>query len=262
MAIKQIKIRGGTAAQWLLANTVLAARELAIETDTHKFKIGDGATPWISLPYSSGSQGPQGIPGASGLQTPVYATGTADAILADYTPDVSLADKTVCLFFALYANATATPTFSPDGLTAHVITKKGGSPLVPGDIPGPNALCLVSYNLANTRWELLNPAVSSGGGISVATTVGGTADAVTATYTPTITALTDKQMLAFIATGANTSTTPTFAPDGLTARTIKTRGSQALVAGDIFGAGMLCILCYIISDTHYELVNPAAALYG
>ncbi len=43
--------RRGTAVQWTTANPVLAAGELGYETDTKKFKIGDGITAWTSLPY-------------------------------------------------------------------------------------------------------------------------------------------------------------------------------------------------------------------
>lgn len=43
--------RRGTAAQWTSANPVLGAGEIGFETDTNKFKIGDDATAWGSLPY-------------------------------------------------------------------------------------------------------------------------------------------------------------------------------------------------------------------
>ena len=43
--------RRGTAAQWTSANTVLAAGELGVETDTHRVKCGDGSTAWNSLSY-------------------------------------------------------------------------------------------------------------------------------------------------------------------------------------------------------------------
>jgi hypothetical protein len=54
-----IQLRGDTAANWNSVNPVLAQREMALETDTDKFKIGDGITPWTSLPYG-GLPGPQG----------------------------------------------------------------------------------------------------------------------------------------------------------------------------------------------------------
>jgi hypothetical protein len=43
--------RRGTATQWTSANTVMAAGEIGVETDTGQFKIGDGTTGWNSLPY-------------------------------------------------------------------------------------------------------------------------------------------------------------------------------------------------------------------
>lgn len=43
--------RRGTALQWTSANTVLAAGEFGVETDTGQFKIGDGTTAWNSLAY-------------------------------------------------------------------------------------------------------------------------------------------------------------------------------------------------------------------
>jgi hypothetical protein len=43
--------RRGTAAQWTAANPVLGAGEIGFETDTNKFKIGNGSTAWTSLAY-------------------------------------------------------------------------------------------------------------------------------------------------------------------------------------------------------------------
>ena len=43
--------RRGTAAQWTAANPVLGAGEIGFETDTNKFKIGNGSTAWASLSY-------------------------------------------------------------------------------------------------------------------------------------------------------------------------------------------------------------------
>ena len=42
---------GDTAANLTSGNPVLAAREIMVETDTLKFKIGDGSTAWNSLAY-------------------------------------------------------------------------------------------------------------------------------------------------------------------------------------------------------------------
>jgi hypothetical protein len=48
-----IQVKRGTAAAWASANTVLAAGEVAFETDTKKIKIGDGSTAWNSLGYAA-----------------------------------------------------------------------------------------------------------------------------------------------------------------------------------------------------------------
>ncbi len=46
-----IQLRRGTAAAWTSANPTLAAGEPGLETDTGKFKWGDGTTAWNSLAY-------------------------------------------------------------------------------------------------------------------------------------------------------------------------------------------------------------------
>ncbi len=43
--------RRGTAAQWTAANPTLAAGEIGFETDTNKFKVGDGTNTWSNLTY-------------------------------------------------------------------------------------------------------------------------------------------------------------------------------------------------------------------
>jgi len=48
-----IQVKRGTASCWTSANTVLAAGEIGFETDTKKFKVGDGSTAWTSLGYTT-----------------------------------------------------------------------------------------------------------------------------------------------------------------------------------------------------------------
>jgi hypothetical protein len=43
--------RRGTAAQWTAANPILAAGEIGFETDTSKFKMGNGSSTWSALSY-------------------------------------------------------------------------------------------------------------------------------------------------------------------------------------------------------------------
>ena len=48
--------RRDTAANWTAANPTLLAGELGYETDTGKWKVGDGSTAWTSLSYTRWSQ--------------------------------------------------------------------------------------------------------------------------------------------------------------------------------------------------------------
>lgn len=88
----------------------------------------------------------------------VAAGGSADAITATYAPIITaLVDGQLCFVRATAANATTTPTFSPNSITAHTITQTGGNALAAGNISGIGHELILRYNLANTRWELLNP---------------------------------------------------------------------------------------------------------
>jgi hypothetical protein len=61
----QIQFRRGTASAWTTANPVLADGEMGIESDTAKFKVGNGTTYWNSLAYG-GITGPTGPTGPNG----------------------------------------------------------------------------------------------------------------------------------------------------------------------------------------------------
>src|SRR5215471_2162916 len=77
MAI-QIQLRRGTAAAWTTANPILAQGEPGVETDTLKWKVGDGSTHWISLPYAN-------IPSAPtyGTTLPASPADGQEAVLVD-----------------------------------------------------------------------------------------------------------------------------------------------------------------------------------
>lgn len=91
---------------------------------------------------------------------------------------------------------------------------------------------------------------------------GGTADAITATFEPATTSaeIQDGYLWSVEAGSANATTTPTFTPDGGSSYTIKKLGAQALVAGDIRGAGHKLLLQYDASGGHVELLNPASGV--
>lgn len=88
---------------------------------------------------------------------------------------------------------------------------------------------------------------------------GGTANAITGSFTPGITALTNGMTLFVRAGSANTTTTPTFTPANgtITAKTIVKGAGAALAAGDIAGAGHWLALQYDATLDRWVLLNPA-----
>lgn len=53
MATVRIQVRRGTASQWSTTNPILAAGEMGVETDTNKFKFGNGTATWSALSYAN-----------------------------------------------------------------------------------------------------------------------------------------------------------------------------------------------------------------
>ena len=49
--VSTIKFKRGTEARWAELNPILENGEPGYVYDKHKFKIGDGVTPWNNLPY-------------------------------------------------------------------------------------------------------------------------------------------------------------------------------------------------------------------
>ena len=70
MSTTRIQLRGDTQANWTSANPVLADREIGLEIDTKKFKIGNGSLSWNSLDYF--------------VETPILTGGTNVNITNDY----------------------------------------------------------------------------------------------------------------------------------------------------------------------------------
>lgn len=93
-----IKLMGGTAAAWTAENPILSAREPGLETDTGKWKWGDGVTAWNALPYVPD------LTGAGGSATGAYVGSTGaqsvpngGAIINLTTTHTAHADFTVSL---------------------------------------------------------------------------------------------------------------------------------------------------------------------
>jgi len=135
MAIN-IQFRRGTASEWTAANPTLAVAEFGVETDTDKFKLGDGATAWTSLGYG-GIQGPAGTNSVVAATSPLtYNAGTStvgidlsaydtsaevNTKLADYDTsaevDTKLADSKLASFITDATTARTLATATDSGKT-------------------------------------------------------------------------------------------------------------------------------------------------
>ena len=70
----RIQLRRDTAANWTSSNPTLAQGEVGYETDTRKFKIGNGSTAWTSLGYEAREKT---FVVAASDETTALSTGTA-----------------------------------------------------------------------------------------------------------------------------------------------------------------------------------------
>lgn len=118
--IVQMQQRGGTAAEWTTENPVLADREMGVETDTRKFKFGDGVTAWDTLAYAGGGTG--GGEGSPGWTWRGQWSSSTAYVIRDA---VQYQGRS---FYALAASTnTAPPTTASSTSTWSLIADKGAS---------------------------------------------------------------------------------------------------------------------------------------
>jgi len=178
MAVK-IQVRRGTAAQWTTANPILSEGEWGVETDTRKFKIGDGSTAWTSLLYST-----QVIPwgnitgtltdqvdlvAALALKQDLATRVQSTASTATLTPNVDSYDMAVITAQA-EALAIAAPTGTPSNgnafvfrikdngtaraLTFSAIYRAIGSALPTTTTISKTLYFVAVYNSIDTKWDV------------------------------------------------------------------------------------------------------------
>lgn len=119
----RIQLRHDTATNWTTANPILAEGEVGVETDTNKFKIGDGITTWSELAYQG-----------SNVDLSNYYTKTqTDTLLLDkednITPvaPISLEKKSISnLDGFTYATET---TIVPNTYVEYSVTSSTGYPV-------------------------------------------------------------------------------------------------------------------------------------
>jgi len=167
MSTTRIQLRGDTAANWTSANPVLAEREMGLETDTNKFKVGDGSLAWSALGYYSETAGNFTTLSADtiyigGVDTEtLYAPATMSyefaAAVSDETTAITTGNaKLTFLSPAGFTVTGVTASLSTDGTTVSTIdVNKGGVSIF-------STLLTIDANESDSRTAAV-PAVITGG---------------------------------------------------------------------------------------------------
>jgi len=95
--VTQIQNRRDTAANWTSTNPTLGAGELGFETDTLKFKIGNGSSTWSALNYSN--------PGIY-QSTPTFTTNAYTLLASDSGNYLLASNSTTAGTISIPTNAT------------------------------------------------------------------------------------------------------------------------------------------------------------
>ena len=167
--------RRGTAAQWTSANPVLNAGEMGWESDTNKFKIGDGTNHWADLDYFAD---------INSTVNPAFGTSitfegaTADSYETTLQVTDPTADRTITLPNVSGTVITTgnlsditdigvfTSTITMEGSTAdaHELTISAGDPTADRTATFPDATGTVVLDSATqtlTNKTLTNPVIST-----------------------------------------------------------------------------------------------------
>lgn len=198
-AITTIQLRRDTAANWTSTNPTLAAGELGFESDTFKFKIGNGSLAWTALSY-----------GASG--TANTATNLAGGAAGSLP----------------YQSGAGATTFLAAGATNKLLAYGGSSPVW----VTPDLTYLANFSSANLATAMLD---KTGTGLNVfatspslttptiaGATVSGTVAFGTTTFTGNLTGSGTTQITAtaFVGSLTGNASTASSAAKLTTARTI------------------------------------------
>jgi len=88
MAYKTMQLRRDTATNWTNNDPTLAEGEMGVETDTLKFKLGDGSTAWTSLGYAATPAGDLGEVIEDVMGAAWTDTNSIDVTYTDETPEM------------------------------------------------------------------------------------------------------------------------------------------------------------------------------
>ena len=164
--------RRGTAAQWTSANPVLNAGEMGWESDTNKFKIGDGVNNWTSLDYFSDINSTVDPAFGSSI---TFEGATANAFETTLTVTDPTADRTITLPDVTGTVITTgnlsditnigvfTSTITMEGSSADdfELTLSAGNPTADRTITFPDATGTVALTTDITASNLANDSITA-----------------------------------------------------------------------------------------------------
>ena len=140
--------RRGTASQWISTNSgsgpILSAGEIGYESDTNKFKIGDGTNHWIDLDYFVDSNSTVNPSFGTSI---VFEGATADSYETTLQVTDPTADRTITL-----PNASGTVALTSD-IAAGTVTETGTQTLT-------NKSISLGSNTVTSTLAQLNTAIS------------------------------------------------------------------------------------------------------
>ena len=237
MAVQtKILHRRDTAANWTTANPTLSAGEIGFETDTLKFKIGNGSTAWTSLTYQSDASLLTGAASITSLTTTGDVTvggnltvnGTLTSInsstvqVDDKNLEIaSVASQVGETGTATSANTTITAANTSGYIVGQTVTQTGGT--------GTLASTTVASIVNATAFTV---AVAPTGSGSLTFTVGGATDVTADGAGLTVLGATNKT---WNYVNATTSWTSSENLDLLTGKVFKINGSTVLTATQVLG---------------------------
>jgi len=96
--VTQIQNRRDTAANWTSTNPTLASGEIGFETDTLKFKVGNGSSTWNALNYAN--------PGLVYTSTPTFSSNAYTLQLSDNANFLLASNSTTAGTISIPTNAT------------------------------------------------------------------------------------------------------------------------------------------------------------
>jgi hypothetical protein len=163
-----IQIRRGTASVWSSANTILSAGEWGYETDTGRYKIGDGLTGWNSLDYAavtpdsfSGTSGILVTQGTNGSTIGISVSGITSSQITDFESAVSGLVTSISVSTEEIMDIIGTGLVGSSGIG---IDYQDASDQIVINVTGINSSQVNDFN--STVSGLL-PSVTGGSGISV-----------------------------------------------------------------------------------------------